>query len=56
MTIPRPFTVHYNPYTQTMEVVDNKEQIMNIVRALRSMTMKILAFYNFDLFQMIWMS
>ena len=35
-TIPRPFTVHYNPYTQNMEVIDGKEQIVNIVRALRS--------------------
>jgi len=36
MTIPRPFSVHYNPYTQTMEVIDGKEQIMNMVRTLRS--------------------
>ena len=35
-TIPRPFTVHYNPYTQTVEVVNGKESIVNIVRTLRS--------------------
>ncbi len=36
MTIPRPFSVHYNPYTQTIEVIDGKEQIVNMVRTLRS--------------------
>jgi hypothetical protein len=36
MTIPRQFSVYYNPYTQTMEVIDGKEQIMNMVRTLRS--------------------
>ena len=38
LTIPRPFTVHFNPYTQTIEVVDGKDQIINIVRTLRSMS------------------
>ncbi len=41
MTIPRPFSVHYNPYTQTMEVIDGKEQIVNMVRTLRSKKKKI---------------
>ena len=36
MTIPRPFGVHYNPYTQSIEVIDGKEQIVNMVRTLRS--------------------
>ncbi|CAF3363520.1 unnamed protein product [Rotaria sp. Silwood1] len=36
MTIPRPFTVRYNPYTQTMEVVNGNEQIVNMVRTLRN--------------------
>ena len=36
MTIPRPFSVHYNPYTQTIEVINGKEQIVNMVRTLRS--------------------
>ena len=35
-TIPRPFTVHYNPYTQTVEVINGKESIVHIVRSLRS--------------------
>ena len=38
MTIPRPFSVHYNPYTQSIEVIDGKEQIVNMVRTLRSKT------------------
>ena len=24
-SIPRPFTIHYNPYTQSVEVVNNKK-------------------------------
>jgi len=36
MTIPRPFGVHYNPYTQSIEVIDGKEQIVNMVRTLRN--------------------
>lgn len=36
MTIPRPFSVHYNPYTQSIEVINGKEQIVNMVRTLRS--------------------
>jgi hypothetical protein len=41
MTIPRPFTVHYNPYTQTIEVINGKKQLVNMVRTLRSMKMNI---------------
>ncbi|CAF2793172.1 unnamed protein product [Rotaria sp. Silwood2] len=36
LTIPRPFSVHYNPYTQTIEVINGKEQIVNMVRTLRN--------------------
>jgi len=36
MTIPRQFAVHYNPYTQTIEVVDGDEQIINIIRSVRN--------------------
>jgi phenylalanine-4-hydroxylase len=36
MTIPRPFGVHYNPYTQAIEVIDGREQIVNMVRTLRN--------------------
>ncbi len=52
MTIPRPFSVHYNPYTQTMEVIDGKEQIVNMVRTLRSKEkIKILfSFFLIDMF------
>ncbi len=34
--IPRPFGVHYNPYTQTVEVIENKEQVGSIVAELKS--------------------
>lgn len=37
LTIPRPYTIHYNPYTQNMEVIDGNEQVVNMVRTLRSM-------------------
>lgn len=30
-TIPRDFGVRYNPYTQTVEVLDSKHQIQNII-------------------------
>ncbi len=46
MTIPRPFTVHYNPYTQTIEVIDRKEQIVNLVRTLRSTKMNPISFFS----------
>lgn len=36
MIIPRPFTVRYNPYTQTVDVIDGEQKIVNIFRALRS--------------------
>ncbi|CAF2144072.1 unnamed protein product [Rotaria magnacalcarata] len=36
MTIPRPYTIHYNPFTQNMEVVDGNEQIVSMVRTLRN--------------------
>ncbi|CAF3374473.1 unnamed protein product [Rotaria sp. Silwood1] len=36
LTIPRPFSVHYNPYTQTIEVINGKVQIENMVRTLRN--------------------
>jgi hypothetical protein len=56
MTIPRPFGVHYNPYTQTIEVIDGKEQIMNMVRTLRSkeQTQNFNFIRNLLFFQMIW--
>ncbi|CAF4462238.1 unnamed protein product, partial [Rotaria magnacalcarata] len=31
-----PYTIHYNPFTQNMEVVDGNEQIVSMVRTLRN--------------------
>jgi len=31
-TIPRPFSVRYNPYTQGIEILDSKPQVENLVR------------------------
>lgn len=33
--IPRPFTVRYNPYTQSVEVIENKQQIINLTKAIK---------------------
>lgn len=33
-TIPRPFGVRYNPYTQSIEVLDSKPQIENLMHNL----------------------
>ncbi|MPC21053.1 Protein henna [Portunus trituberculatus] len=33
-TIPRPFSVRYNPYTQTVEILDSKPQIQSLVREI----------------------
>lgn len=34
-TIPRPFTVRYNPYTQSVEVLDDKEQLKDLASDIR---------------------
>ena len=34
-TIPRPFAVHYNPYTQTVEILNTKTSLHNIARDLK---------------------
>jgi len=34
--IPRPFSVRYNPYTQTVEILDSKPQVENLVRDINS--------------------
>lgn len=33
-TIPRPFGVRYNPYTQSIEVLDSKHQIEDLMHNL----------------------
>lgn len=35
-TIPRPFTVRYNPYTQSIEVLDNTQQLRNLADSIGS--------------------
>jgi len=34
--IPRPFSVRYNPFTQSIDVINNKSQIINIVKDLKN--------------------
>lgn len=36
LSIPRPFTVHYNPYTQSVEILDAKPQIEELARDVLS--------------------
>lgn len=35
-TIPRPFSVRYNPYTQRIEVLDNAKQMKNLADTINS--------------------
>ncbi|XP_062851638.1 phenylalanine-4-hydroxylase [Trichomycterus rosablanca] len=35
-TIPRPFSVHYNAYTQSIEVLDNTKQLHNLANSISS--------------------
>uniref|UniRef100_A0A8C3ADM5 Phenylalanine-4-hydroxylase n=1 Tax=Cyclopterus lumpus TaxID=8103 RepID=A0A8C3ADM5_CYCLU len=35
-TIPRPFTVRYNPYTSSIEVLDNTQQLKNLADSINS--------------------
>lgn len=35
-TIPRPFGVRYNPYTQSIEVLDSKHQIEELMQNLNT--------------------
>ncbi|GFN95687.1 phenylalanine-4-hydroxylase [Plakobranchus ocellatus] len=34
-TIPRPFAVRYNPYTQSVEVINSKEQVINLTKDIK---------------------
>jgi len=36
MNIPRPYQVHYNPYTQRVDILDNQIQIVNVVSEMKS--------------------
>ena len=36
MTIPKPMTLRYNPYTQSVEVLNDRHQIFQLVRDLTS--------------------
>uniref|UniRef100_A0A3P8V2B6 phenylalanine 4-monooxygenase n=1 Tax=Cynoglossus semilaevis TaxID=244447 RepID=A0A3P8V2B6_CYNSE len=36
-TIPRPFTVRYNPYTQSIEVLDSTQQLRNLADSISEM-------------------
>lgn len=33
-TIPRPFSVRYNPYTQSIETLDSKLQIQKLLKTI----------------------
>uniref|UniRef100_A0A8C5D8P7 Phenylalanine-4-hydroxylase n=1 Tax=Gouania willdenowi TaxID=441366 RepID=A0A8C5D8P7_GOUWI len=35
-TIPKPFSVRYNPYTQSVEVLDNTQQLRNLADSINS--------------------
>ncbi|CAG5927376.1 unnamed protein product [Menidia menidia] len=35
-TIPRPFSVRYNPYTQSIEVLDNPQRLMNLADSINN--------------------
>lgn len=34
-TIPRPFSVRYNPYTQSIEVINDKSSVASLVRDIK---------------------
>ncbi len=36
MTIPKPMSLRYNPYTQSVEVLNDRNQIFQLVRDLTS--------------------
>ncbi|CAG2100294.1 unnamed protein product [Medioppia subpectinata] len=36
LSIPRPFTVRYNPYTQSVEILDSKVQLESVARNIQS--------------------
>ncbi|XP_054480232.1 phenylalanine-4-hydroxylase [Anoplopoma fimbria] len=40
-TIPRPFSVRYNPYTQSIEVLDNAQQLRNLADSIKGEMAKL---------------
>ena len=52
-TIPRPFSVRYNPYTQSVEVIENKNQIINLTQTIKG---KLNFFINFFLSSYLFLS
>jgi len=34
-TIPRPFSVRYNPYTQSVEVINTRQQVVNLTKDIK---------------------
>lgn len=34
-TIKKPFDVHYNPYTQTIEVLDSTDSLTNVIENIK---------------------
>ena len=46
-TIPRPFSVRYNPYTQSVEVINTKQQIVNLTRDIKGQSHKCEHFTKF---------
>lgn len=45
LTIPRPFSVRYNAYTQNVEVINNKEQIINLTRTIKGKLPKLTSLF-----------
>ena len=35
-SIPKPFALHYNPYTQIVETLDRKDQVLKLIEDVRS--------------------
>ena len=36
LTIPKPFSIRYNPYTQSIETINSQNQLVAMVRELKS--------------------
>ena len=55
MSIPRPFAVHYNPYTQRIEILDSKAQVDALARDIQGLIYIYLGLFtlmNFSLGEM----